>query len=329
MRVPPIVACVVDDVLEFTVVGSFTRLGYFARSRLESWRDPVDVKNRHVVVTGATSGIGLACATRLAQLGAHVHLVGRNEAKLVSARAHVKLHTSGEVWTHRCDLSLLSDAQNLARELIAQGTPLDALIHNAGSLLATYTETSEGLETTVATHLLSPYVLTEYLLAHGGFASNARVITMTSGGMYTERFDLATLSMTSRDYKGTTAYARAKRAQCVLTTYWQREHSTSGVSFHLVHPGWVATPGLTSGIPLFERFLKPLLRSAEQGADTLVWLSGEPTNEPAGGQLWLDRHPRTLYRLKKTRLSPVEERVAGEALAHWCDDQAQRAMNKN
>lgn len=325
----PALARFVDEALELSIVGSFTRLGYEARSRLERWSDPAFAKDRHVVVTGATSGLGLAAATRLATLGANVHLVGRSEAKLVSARAHVKLHTSGEVWTHQCDLSLLRDAQRLARELSELDTPLDALVHNAGSLLANYSETREGLETTVATHLLSPYVVTEYLLAHGGFAPNARVITMTSGGMYTQRFDLATLKMAVSNYKGTAAYARAKRAQCVLTTYWQREHASSGVSFHLVHPGWAATPGLTSGIPLFERLLKPLLRSADQGADTLVWLVGAPTGEPLGGQLWLDRHPRTMYRLKKTRLTPVEERVAGEQLAHWCDDQVQSALNES
>ena len=321
------VARVVDEALEASVVGSFTRLGFAARSRLEKWRDPAFALGRHVVITGATSGLGLAAATRLASLGAHVHLVGRSETKLTSARAHVQLFTSNEVWTHRCDLSLLSDARDLAHELGALDTPIDALVHNAGALLPAYTETREGLETTLATHLLSPYFLTEYLLAHGGLAPNARVITMTSGGMYTERFELSKLMMTVDEYRGTTAYARAKRAQCVLTTYWQRKHAPSGAAFHLVHPGWAATPGLTSGIPLFERALKPLLRSADQGADTLVWLVGAPTNEPTGGRLWLDRHPRSLYRLKKTRLSETEEFAAGEQLARWCDERIIHALS--
>ncbi|MDE3007887.1 MAG: SDR family NAD(P)-dependent oxidoreductase [Acidobacteriota bacterium] len=322
------VAHVVDEALEASVVGSFTRLGYVARSRLEKWRDPAFVLGRRVVITGATSGLGLAAAARLARLGAHVHLVGRSETKLTSARAHVQLFTSGEVWTHRCDLSLLNDARDLARELSALSTPVDALVHNAGALLPAYTETREGLETTLATHLLSPYLLTEYLLAHGGLAAHARVITMTSGGMYTERFDLAQLMMTVDAYRGTTAYARAKRAQCVLTPYWQRAHAASGVSFHLVHPGWAATPGLTNGIPLFERAVKPLLRTPDQGADTLVWLVGAPTSEPTGGQLWLDRHPRRLYRLKKTHLSAPEEFQAGEQLASWCDERIARALNE-
>ncbi len=321
-------AHVVDEVLETSVVGSFTRLGYVARSRLEQWRDPNFALGRHVVITGATSGLGLAAASRLAALGAHVHLVGRNEAKLTSARAHVQLFTAGEVWTHRCDLSLLSDTRSLALELCALDAPIDALVHNAGALLSAYTATREGLETTLATHLLSPYLLTEHLLAHGGFAPNARIITMTSGGMYTERFDLARLMITVDAYRGTIAYARAKRAQCVLTTYWQKAHATADVSFHLVHPGWAATPGLTSGIPLFERALKPLLRTADQGADTLVWLVGAPTNEPTGGQLWLDRHPRSLYRLKKTRFSEAEEFNAGEQLAQWCDEQIAHALNE-
>lgn len=327
MNVRSSLADVLDAALEATIVGSFTRVGYVVRSRLDAWSDPTALAGRTIVITGATSGLGLAAATRLAALGAQVHLVGRSEAKLAHAQAHVRLHSSYEVVTHCCDLSILRETHRLAETLVALGTPIDVLIQNAGALLTNYTPTREGLETTIATHVLSPYLLSEYLMAHGGFAPHARDITVTSGGMYTERFDLATLEMTSTTYRGSVAYARAKRAQCVLIPYWQRVHGLSGVSFHLVHPGWAATPGLSSGIPRFERMTKPLLRSADEGADTMVWLAGSSL-DPAPGHLWLDRRPRSLYRLKKTRLSATEEVAAGVALARWCDERVTAALSE-
>ena len=326
MNVRSSLAGALDAVLEATIVGSFTRVGYAVRSRLGEWSDPTAVAGRTIVITGATSGLGLAAAARLATLGARLHLVGRSEAKLAHAQAHVRLHSLSEVVTHCCDLSVLRETRRLAETLVALGTPLDVLIQNAGALLTDYSPTREGIETTIATHVLSPYLLTEYLLAHGGFAPAARNITVTSGGMYSERFDLATLEMTPTTYRGTVAYARAKRAQCVLIPYWQRVHGTSGVSFHLVHPGWAATPGLSSGIPRFERVTSPLLRSASEGADTMVWLAGTSL-EPSPGHLWLDRRPRSLYRLKKTRLSVPEEVAAGVTLAQWCDERVTAALS--
>lgn len=315
-----------DGALEATVVGSFTKLGYGVRSTLEHWQDPTAAAGRVIVITGATSGLGLAAARRLSTLGATVHLVGRNEEKLRTAKTMVESGARAAVTTHQCDLSLLANTDELAASLAHSCGPIDVLVHNAGSLLAEFTLTGEGVETTLATHLLCPYRLTERLMATARFATNARVITMTSGGMYTERFDLSQLEMTPVNYKGTVAYARAKRAQSVLSAHWQRVYGPDGLSFHLVHPGWAATPGVAEGIPGFSRFMGPLLRSPEQGADTTVWLAGLPDGEPLPGQLWLDRHPRSLHKLRRTRLSPQAELAAEDALPIWCDERIARAL---
>lgn len=322
------VARLADSALETSVVGGFSRVGYAVRSRLESWGDPPDAAGRTVVVTGATSGLGLAIAQRLAALGAHVHLVGRDERRLEDAVASVTRTARGAVRGHRSDLSSLADTASLATRLASLSSPIDVLIHNAGSLLARYTLTSEGVETTLATHLLSPYLLTEGLVASASFAPRARVIVMTSGGMYTERFDLSRLEMGPRDYRGSVAYARAKRAQTVLVAGWQRRLGPGGLAFHLVHPGWAATPGVARGLPVFFAAMRPLLRSPAQGADTAVWLSGLPAGEPEAGRLWMDRHPRTLHRLRRTRLDESEDRDAPEALATWCDARIERARGE-
>ena len=111
------------------------------------------------------------------------------------------------------------------------------------------------------------------------------MIQVSSGGMYTQRFDLATLEMGPDDYDGTVAYARAKRAQLVLMHEWVRRTDGSGVAFHAMHPGWADTPGVRDALPGFARVMGPFLRTPEQGADTIVWLAAAPEagwSRPAG-----------------------------------------------
>lgn len=324
---PGRLARLVDATLEATVVGSFTALGYQVRSRLEHWRDPEFARGRLVVVTGATSGLGLATAQRLASLGADLALVGRSEAKLEAARHQVVSTASGSVETYRCDLSQLRETGELVKTLGER--PIDVLIHNAGALLGQFTRSDEGVETTLAVHLLSPYLLTEGLVGDDGFAPGARVISMTSGGMYTERFDLANLEMSPGDYRGSVAYARAKRAQTILNEHWQEVYGPRGLAFHMVHPGWADTPGVTEGLPGFARYMSPFLRTPEQGADCAVWLAGGAPGEPTPGLLWHDRHPRSLHKLRRTRLDEVDEVRARNALPVWCRERIDRALTSD
>ena len=310
----------VDRALEASIVGSFTKVGSSLRAHSESWTDPEHLSGRRVLVTGATSGIGLAAALRMARLGAHVHLVGRNPQKLSDAERQVAAVSEGDVHSHLCDLSSCHGTRTLADQLGSGNLLIDVLVHNAGALLSNFTLTTEGVETTVATHLLNPYLLTEALLTSNTLAPAGLVITMSSGGMYTQRADVANLEMTAADYSGSVAYARAKRAQTLLSQYWTRRYGGSGRGFHVVHPGWVDTPGVDEGLPLFSKVMGPLLRSPDQGADTLVWLAGQADGEPASGQFWHDRQPRSLYRVPSTRLSPEQEVQVGSDIAAWCDE---------
>jgi len=313
-------ARVVDALLEATVVGSFSRIGPDLRRRLARWEDPSAAAGRQMVVTGATSGLGLAAATELARLGASVCLVGRDPARTDDARQRVAATASNGagVTTELADLGDLDQVGALADRLSDRFERLDVLVHNAGALLRTRQTSPQGTEATVTVHLLAPYLLTERLLPHLAAAAPSRVITMTSGGMYTQRFDLDGLVMPEDGYDGVVAYARAKRAQVVLNHEWQRRYGPAGVDFHVVHPGWTDTPGLAAGLPGFAGRLGPLLRPVADGADSLVWLAGTPNGTPEGGRLWLDRRPRGEYRLPWTRVAPVRLASDGYALWEWC-----------
>jgi NAD(P)-dependent dehydrogenase (short-subunit alcohol dehydrogenase family) len=304
----------VDGVLEASVVGSFSRLGPALRRRLEHWTPLEAMEGRTVLVTGATSGLGLAGAARLAQLGARVIGVGRSERALAELRG--RLGERGEAW--RCDLADLEQVDALAARAGELGG-VDVVIHNAGALLAQFTTTPQGVETTLAVHLLAPYVLTtawrEWAQPPG------RTILMTSGGLYTQRLELSRLEASAEHYRGATAYARAKRAQVTLVAAWQ--HRAKGDErYYAVHPGWAATPGVATALPRFDRLTGALLRTPAQGVDGALWLATRAEPAPGGG-LWLDRAPRPAHRSSLTRRADD----AGDevALLAWLDERVSRA----
>jgi NAD(P)-dependent dehydrogenase (short-subunit alcohol dehydrogenase family) len=320
----PLAANLLDRALEATVIGSFSRIGATLRRRAGRWTDPPSARGRTVVITGATSGLGLAAALDLARHGADLCLVGRNPERLSSAAERVDANGPGSVSTQTADLEDLGQTAQLAEALATRLERIDVLIHNAGALFPQRRMTSDGLDATVALHLLAPYLLTELLLPSLRAAAPSRVITVTSGGMYTQRHDLAklqSLASGSGPYRGSAAYALAKRAQVVLGREWQRRYGMDGVDFHLVHPGWAATPGLATGLPGFARVMGPLLRSPAEGADTIVCLAAARESTPAGGRLWFDRRPRSSVRLPWTWTSSGQDQTDGVALWRWCQAQ--------
>jgi NAD(P)-dependent dehydrogenase (short-subunit alcohol dehydrogenase family) len=300
-----------DLTLEASVVGSFSRLGYVARRRLFDWPEAgtLDLAGRTVAVTGATSGIGLAVATAVAGLGAEVSIVGRDPDRTAAARRLIERRTgSRRVRAEVADLARLDDIRGLARAVATHHDRLDVLVHNAGALVHDRVTTADGLELTAQTHVVAPHLLTAELLPllrrsrEGG-----RVITVSSGGLYTRALRVAALAEPPDPFDGTRAYAHAKRAQVVLAGQWAQRAAGAGVAFHAMHPGWVDTPGLAAALPVFHRRMAGVLRAPEQGADTIVWLAAaHPAGIGATG-FWLDRHRRWIDRVPWT--------VTGDAAA--------------
>ena len=305
---------VVDSVLEAPVFTSFTRLGYDARSRLADWK-PIgdyDATGRVVLVTGATSGLGLVTAEQLAAAGATVVLLGRNQAKTNRVRDDIATRAGSElVSTVVADMGDLAAVRRVAAELNDSLERLDVLIHNAGALSASRQESPEGTELTVASQVVGPFLLTTLLLPMLQRSAPARVLTMSSGGMYASPLRVKDVQM-GHDYKGSEQYARAKRAQVTLNEMWAARHPDRAIVFHAMHPGWADTPGVRESLPTFRKVVGPLLRTPAQGADTLVWLAADP-GAPATttGEFWLDRQPRNLHKLPTTRRTDTPERRAG------------------
>lgn len=317
-------ASAVDAALEASVVGSFSRTGYEVRSRLEHWTALPSQRGRVAVVTGASSGIGAAAAVSLARLGASVWLLGRDPCRTedVARRARCAAHKGGatEARIEPVVLDLLDVAavERFSERLRARHLEVHALVHAAGALFPRYHAAPDGTELTLATAVLAPYRLTWLLAGPLRRGSGGTIVMVSSGGMYTERFDIDRLELTPDGYRGTRAYARAKRAQVVLSHLWAHRWGADGVASYAMHPGWVDTPGLAQGLPSFTK-LGPLLRSAEQGADTAVWLAAgcaRAANGPAEG-FFHDRRPRSEHRLVGTR-NRRDAAVDEADLWAWC-----------
>ena len=307
-----------DGVLEGSVVGSFTNLGHRIRSR--EW-DPAltDMRSSTVVITGATSGIGLAAAKRMAGLGARVALVGRNEQKLETAVKEVSAGSDNDAVGYRADLSSLDQVRRLADDLLAGEERIDVLVNNVSVLAPERTMSVDGFELTLATNLLGTFLLTNLLIPRMVQSAPARIVTVSSGGMYTEGLDVPGLEMDADEYGGAAAYARTKRAQVVLTQLWADRLEGTGVVAHSMHPGWVNTPGVAASLPTFRRVMGPLLRNADQGADTIVWLSANSDALESSGEFWMDRRPRSKHRLKRTEAGDSQVDLLWEFLSEATD----------
>jgi NAD(P)-dependent dehydrogenase (short-subunit alcohol dehydrogenase family) len=300
----------IDAAIEAPIVPSFTRLGYEARRRLDHWAplDAHDLSGKVIVLTGATSGLGKAAAAQFARLGATLVLVGRTEERNRSVVAELVAATGNQSITQvAADMGHDDQVRHLAERVQGEHDQVDVLIHNAGALSRHRREAPSGVEATVASQVVGPFLLTGLLLPHLAEAAPSRVLTMSSGGMYSAELTVSQLQMTKGEYRGAHQYARAKRAQVALNQEWADRFGDRGIHFHALHPGWAATPGVDDALPRFSRLLGPLLRTPDQGADTLVWLAVADEALQANGRFWHDRRPRPPHKFNKTRLTDTPE----------------------
>ena len=285
-------------------IAGFTNLGFAWHSKDF---DPIDVDmtGQTVVVTGATGGIGRAAAQELARMGAKVILVSRDQAKLDSVASSF----DSESRTIQADLSLMSEVRRVAAQLEEEDS-IDVLVNNVGVLLPERVVTEEGLEKTFAVDLAGHFLLTNLLIPKLVDSAPSRVVNVTSGGMYSERIRPEDLQFEQGKYTGTAAYARAKRGQVILNELWSERLAGRGVTFHAMHPGWARTEGVSNSLPTFNLIMQPLLRTPEQGADTIVWLAAAPDPARSSGRFWFDRREVPTHMLESTK----ETRAEREAL---------------
>ncbi|XP_056297741.1 DHRS-12_like_SDR_c-like domain-containing protein [Pseudoliparis swirei] len=287
----------------------FTRSSFLSASKSFVEKDlEVSVAGRVFMITGANSGIGKATAMAIAKKGGTVHMVCRNKDKAEEARADIVKETGNkEVYVHILDLSETRKVGEFAEGFKRKFKALNVLINNAGSIMSQRDVNAEELEKSFAANVLGVYILTKSLIPLLEKSADPRVITVSSGGMLVQKLRTGNLQSERGRYDGTMVYAQHKRQQVVMTEQLAKTHTN--IHFSVMHPGWVDTPAVASTMPDFHRSMKDSLRTPDQGADTVVWLSvSEVATGNASGLFYQDRKPASAHLpLAWTRSSALEE----------------------
>lgn len=300
---------------QFLVHGSwsYTHGGYEKHRRAYFRPDDlaVDLRDRHVLVTGANTGIGYCAAEALGMRGATVHLLCRNRERGEAAKTKLeqrlaeRTETSvpkedacspqGRVLLHVVDVSETQSIRHFVREYADRGFPAPSvLVHNAGAMTSPWAATREGVEVNFATNVLGPVLLTDLLLPSmiQDEKRDHRVIFVSSAGMLTERLETEDLEWRDRArFDATRQYAKNKRQQIAIVEHYARTVSPERVLFMACHPGWVETPLVRQAMPGFYARMREGLRTPEQGADTIVWLSCVDRGRLQSGGFYFDRAP--------------------------------------
>jgi dehydrogenase/reductase SDR family member 12 len=308
-------ATTIDTLLDRTIVLGYGNVGLEIRRRLADWpADPPRIEGKVVLVTGAGSGIGLAACIGFARLGASVRAMGRDQRRALDAAALVAEAVPGaDVRPVACDVSNLRELRTFAERFNREERLLHVLVNNAGVMPGQREHSADGNELMFATHVLAPFALTAMLGGLLARSAPARVINVSSAGMYGQRLHPDDLQSEHSSYGPRKLYARTKREQVVIAELWAKRLEGTGVTVHSMHPGWVDTPGLRRSLPVFHALARPILRSLEQGADTIAWLGAAPEPLLSSGRFWHDRRPRpTHYLIGAAQDSPDDRRKLWE-----------------
>jgi NAD(P)-dependent dehydrogenase (short-subunit alcohol dehydrogenase family) len=278
-----------------------------------------NLDGRICLVTGATSGVGLATATGLARLGAHVILVARDKQRGQASHETVREQSGNRrVDLLMADLQSPDEIEALARQVLDRYPSLHVLVNNAGVVNLKREVTPAGLERTFAVNHLAYFQLTNLLLARLRASAPARIVNVSSHGHRFGSLDLDDLQTERKKYAWLRVYGASKLANILFTYELARRLEGSGVTANCLHPGAVASSlGKNNGrlgrlvLPL----LKPFFLSPEQGAKTSIYLASSPEVADTSGRYYV-----------KCRAVPSSDTSHDEALARGLWEASERLV---
>jgi len=252
-----------------------------------------------VLVTGASSGIGLATALGLATRGAHVAITGRDRARTGGAAREIRAAGGGQVDVFVADLSAQSDVRRLADQVLQRLSRIGVLINNVGGYWNTRHLTADGLERTFALNHLAPFLLTNLLLdrlTHGAtHGAPARVVTVSSHAHTSGRIDFDDLQG-ERGYSGARAYSQSKLANVLFTYELARRVPAAAITANALHPGVVSTSFGAEDPAGVQRLLllvmRPFMKTPAQGAATSVHLASAADLAQVTGRYFASSKPK-------------------------------------
>jgi NAD(P)-dependent dehydrogenase (short-subunit alcohol dehydrogenase family) len=259
--------------------------------------NPPDLTGKTILITGATSGIGLEAAHVFARRGARTLITGRNPLRIETALAAIRQRSgSHAVEGLQADFASQAAVRKLAAEFLASHERLDILVNNAGSVNPKRTLTEDSIETTFAVNHLAPFVLTNLLLDKIIASAPARIVNVASVVHYRGALDFDDLNF-DHGYRIMRAYARSKLANVLFTRELAKRLAGTGVTANALHPGAVSTGIWGHGAPAWARGvfniafapIKHFLLTPEQGAQTIVYAATSPELDGKTG-LYLEKN---------------------------------------
>ena len=237
-----------------------------------------ECKEKLVVITGATSGIGYVTAKKYASMGANLLTINRNQEKSEKLCGEIQSEFGVKCSYLLADLSNLADIFKVAEKLNEQKTKIDVIIHNAGIYLTKKEISSDGFEKVFAIHYLASFIINYLLLEKLKAQKKARIIMVGSEG---HRFAawgvrLDDLNWEKRRYSGLKSYGSAKTAQLLSMLIFSEKLKGSAVTINTMHPGAVKTKTGQDNGPLYLWFKKNIfdrtLKSPQISAEALYYL---------------------------------------------------------
>jgi len=271
-----------------------------------------EFKNKLIVITGATSGIGYFTARKYASMGANILTVNRNQQKSEALCNEIENEFGVKCNYLIADLSILSDIKRVADELANLESSIDLLIHNAGVYLTRRELTVDGLEKVFVVHYLSAFIINYRLIEKLKSQQRARIIMVGSEGHRFAAWGLRLddLNWDRRRYSGLKSYGSAKTSQLLSMIIFDQIFRGSGVTINTMHPGAVKTETGQENGAFYRWFKKNFfdksLKSPEISAEALYYLGVSQELKGESGKFF------NLTTLEEPAPPALDKDVAGE-----------------
>ncbi|NND67447.1 MAG: SDR family oxidoreductase [Halioglobus sp.] len=249
------------------------------------------MQGKHVVITGATTGIGRSTAREIARRGATVTLLCRSAEKARELCAEIEADGAAAPRVVLLDLASLESVRKAAAQLLATGEAIDVLLNNAGVINTARRESVDGFEETLAVNHFAPFLLTGLLLPLVQQAAHGRIVNVASDAHAFVR-DMGFDDIQSeRRYSTFNVYGRSKLANILFTRELSRRLAGSGVTVNCLHPGAVSTGlGTQNGFlgRILPLLLKPFFRTPDKGAESSIYLACSDEIADVSGEYFVD-----------------------------------------